>query len=85
MSRHRVDWWIETRTPTHTCAILVAPFVLTTGIAKDGGRIWTWAGPYASINGDAVPCGYQTQTEEAMIAHLVATHHISLAEAKETR
>lgn len=82
MSRPRIDR-IETRTPAHTCTRLVAPFILTHGTAKDGGNRWTWEGPYVSVNGDAVPCGYQTHTPEAMLAHLVATHHIPLEEARQ--
>ena len=73
----------EPRPPTHTCAIPVAPFVLTHGTAKDGGNRWTWVGPFVTVNGDVVACGYQTHTEEAMLAHLVATHHIPLKEARQ--
>jgi len=69
-------------TPQHTCTLPVAPYLLAPGMSKDGGRRWTWAGPYASFNGDAVPCGYQTHTEEAMHVHMIATHHLTLAEAR---
>jgi len=70
--------------PKHTCTLRVAPFVMSAGTAKDGGGRWTWAGPEAEPTEEGpafVPCGYQTYTEDAMLAHLVVTHQIQLAHA----
>lgn len=68
--------------PRHTCTLRVAPFIMSNGTAKDGGGRWTWAGPDAEPAADFTPCGYQSYTEEAMLAHLVVTHQIPLANAQ---
>ena len=63
-----------------TCEVKVAPFVKSPGRACDGGLRWTWAGPDASPA--YVECGYRCHTEAQLLAHLIVTHRIPVANAR---